>query len=182
MQLAPSTVALNARQGLEAMGVGCRPSHVHPLLMLTAKAGCERTLASASLSFVSSPFGEVQVIGIPRPGRRLVGTLPTAELEVLSMLVEGYCHAQIARRRSTAERTVANQIAAVFKRLNVSGRSELIQRLFVLDGIASRPAPETMPPPPASRNAPIQSRAHDSRICGIRPLSSLNPALLALQR
>jgi DNA-binding NarL/FixJ family response regulator len=183
LSLAPSTVALNARQALESLGVSGRPSRVHPLQMLAAKAARDRTLASASLSFVSTPFGEVQVIGIPRPGRRLVGVVPAAELEVISMLIEGCCYAEIAKRRGTAERTIANQIAAVFKRLNVSGRSDLIQRLFVLDGVASRPVPAlpappatppSVPPPPPTVRYPraVQAPVNEARISGIRQLSS----------
>lgn len=178
LQLAASTVALNARQALEALGVSGRPSRVHPLLMLAAKAGRERTLASASLSFVSSPFGEVQVVGIPRPERRLSGVLPAAELEVISMLVQGCCYAEISQRRGTSERTIANQIAAVFKRLNVSGRSELIQRLFMLDGVASRPAPATTPPPgssalPPTAHYPRSASSNEARISGFRALSTM---------
>jgi DNA-binding NarL/FixJ family response regulator len=185
LNLAPSTVALNARQALESLGVSGRPSRVHPLLMLAAKAGRERTLASGSLSFVSTPFGEVQVIGIPRPGRRLLGVVPAAELEVISLLIEGCCYAEIAKRRGTAERTIANQIAAVFKRLNVSGRSDLIQRLFELDGIAARPAPDTTPPPPPSvlppptvrYPRPAQAPVNEARISGIRPMVNPGAAL-----
>jgi DNA-binding NarL/FixJ family response regulator len=152
MKLAPSTVALNARQALESLGIVGRPSRVHPLVMLAATAGRERALVAGSLSFVPSAKGELQVIGIPRPDRRLAEILPSAEVAVIAKLVEGCCYAEIAKSRRTAERTIANQIAAVFRRLNVSGRSELIQRLFRLDGLISRrPAPTTVPPPPTVR-------------------------------
>lgn len=146
LDLAPSTVALNARMALESLGVSWRPSRVHPALMLAAMAGRHGTAASSSLSFVSSPLGEVQVVGIARPDLRLVGVLPTAELEVTSMLIEGACYAEIAERRGRAQRTVANQLAAVFSRMRVSGRSELLQRLFALGGDGQLSSSESAPP------------------------------------
>ncbi len=185
--VAPSTIASHARLALEGMGVFGRPSLVHPLLMLAATATRQRSLAAGSLSFVTSGSSDLQVIGIPRPDRRLVGVLPSAELEVIRCLVEGCCYAEIAQRRGTAERTIANQITAVFRRLQVSGRSELLQRLFELEG-TSRPAPRTdsTPPPPPTVRHPLtagQAPAKDSHISGIRPVSELKaPVRIAIGR
>jgi DNA-binding CsgD family transcriptional regulator len=57
--------------------------------------------------------------------------LPAAELAVIRQLVEGHSYAEIAAERGTSTRTIANQITAVFRRLRVSGRNELVQRLFL---------------------------------------------------
>jgi DNA-binding CsgD family transcriptional regulator len=57
-------------------------------------------------------------------------------------LVEGASYGEIARRRGTSTRTIANQITAVFRRMRVSGRSELLLRLFACDA-----ASETLAPP-----------------------------------
>jgi DNA-binding CsgD family transcriptional regulator len=92
--------------------------------------------------------------------------VPAAELEVISTLIEGCCYAEMAKRRGTSERTIANQIAAVFKRLNVSGHSDLIHRLFELDGIASRPATATTPPPVPLSSVPPHDGALSSRGAG----------------
>jgi DNA-binding NarL/FixJ family response regulator len=170
MAVAASTVALHARLALESLGVPGRPSRVHPLLMLAATVSRQRISAAGSLSFMRVGERELRVIGIPRPDRCLVDILPTAEREVVGYLFEGCCYAEIAQRRRTAQRTIANQIAAVFKRLRVSGRAELVQRLFVLDNAVpplppASPAPQTPPTLPPTVRYP-------------RPASLASPAAL----
>src|SRR5262245_50259691 len=51
--------------------------------------------------------------------------LPAAEADVVRAAVAGSTNADIARRRGTSVRTVANQLASAFRRLGVSGRAEL---------------------------------------------------------
>lgn len=51
--------------------------------------------------------------------------LTAAEEHVVALVLEGLSNAQIARRRGTRERTVANQLASIFRKLGVSSRSEL---------------------------------------------------------
>ncbi len=140
--LAASTIALNARRGLESFGVNCKPSRAHPLLMLAARAASEASLITASTTTLLSPdHRELRVLSVARPDLRLGGLLPPAELAVIRDLVEGLPYARIAARRGTSTRTVANQIAAVFRRRGVSGRNELVHRLFLEDASTSPPAP-----------------------------------------
>jgi DNA-binding NarL/FixJ family response regulator len=42
------------------------------------------------------------------------------------LLLEGCPYSEIARQRNTSVRTVANQVAAAFTRLHVSGRAQLL--------------------------------------------------------
>lgn len=143
--LAPSTVALNARLGLESIGLHSKPSRVHPLLMLAARAGREQNGSlSATLSFFQRGTEQLRVVAAPRPDRRLRAALPPAELAVVRALIEGQCYAEIAEHRGTSTRTIANQITAVFRRMRVSGRSELLERLFFADG-PSRSMPVRVP-------------------------------------
>jgi DNA-binding NarL/FixJ family response regulator len=131
LDLAPSTIALNSRLALEALGVSCKASRAHPLLMLAARAASEARPAIVHCSsFILSDERELRVLGAPRPDRQLRRVLPAAELAVIRRLVEGLAYAEIARERGTSTRTIANQITAVFRRLRVSGRNELVQRLF----------------------------------------------------
>ncbi len=151
--LAPSTVALNSRLALESLGIACKPSRAHPLLMLAAKAAQSPTLTLARCStFVTKDDRELRVIGIPRPDQSLSAVLPSAELAVIRSLIEGLSYQDIAERRGTSTRTIANQITAVFRRLRVSGRNDLVQRLFG-DEALGRSLPkanaETLMPPPA---------------------------------
>jgi DNA-binding CsgD family transcriptional regulator len=130
MDVSPSTVACNARMALEQMGVRCRASRVHPLLLLSAKAAHARDFeATAALTHVTRGEARLRVISIVRPDCRLAEVLPSAELAVAHCFIEGLCYRDIARRRGTSRRTVANQIASVFRRFKVSGRDQLLTRL-----------------------------------------------------
>lgn len=156
LSLAPSTVALNSRLGLEAFGVSGKPSRAHPLLMLAARAASEPSLAWARCSTFAINEHQLRVVSAPRPDTHLKRTLPPAELAVIRRLVEGSTYAQIAEERGTSTRTIANQITAVFRRLRVSGRNELLQRLLVDEGLI-RPQSPCTPPPPQPARAPMRS-------------------------
>ncbi len=150
LTLAPSTVALNARLALEAMGVGGKPSRAHPLLMLAARMAAESRQRASRCSTVQGHDGELRVVSLPRPDLELDELLPSAELAVIRSLIEGASYEQIAEARGTSTRTVANQISAVFRRLHVSGRNELVLRLFL--GERLEPLHETEPPASARRS------------------------------
>jgi DNA-binding NarL/FixJ family response regulator len=159
LKLAPSTVALNSKLGLESLGVPGKPSRVHPLLMLAAVAAsepCTTTFRSSSFALAERSY---RVVAASRPDRHLARILPTAELAVIRRLVEGSSYAEIATERGTSTRTIANQVTAVFRRLRVSGRNELLHRLLVGEGLI-HPLPEPPPPPPvravAKRGEPWQ--------------------------
>jgi DNA-binding NarL/FixJ family response regulator len=51
--------------------------------------------------------------------------LTKAEAEVATLAVQGSSNADIAARRGTAVRTVANQIASIFDKLGIASRDEL---------------------------------------------------------
>lgn len=140
LRVAPSTVATRTRSSLENLGVRGVPSRVTPLLMLTARAA---RLVSARwqsrVSFVEHGDETLRVVSVARPDLALPAT-PPAEMAVLRLLFEGHPYADIARARGTAARTVANQLAAVFRRFGVSGRAELVLRLFDLEVGRAEPA------------------------------------------
>ncbi|HLK36962.1 MAG TPA: helix-turn-helix transcriptional regulator [Polyangiaceae bacterium] len=54
-----------------------------------------------------------------------LGSLSASERCVAELVLEGRSNNEIAGLRSTSVRTVANQIAAVFRKLNVRSRREL---------------------------------------------------------
>lgn len=51
--------------------------------------------------------------------------LTKAEEEVARYVLEGLSNKQIALRRGTCERTVANQLSSLYRKLRVSSRAEL---------------------------------------------------------
>jgi DNA-binding NarL/FixJ family response regulator len=56
--------------------------------------------------------------------------LSSSERAVALAVLAGLSNAAIARQRGTSVRTVANQVAAIFRKLGVSSRSELHVRLM----------------------------------------------------
>jgi DNA-binding CsgD family transcriptional regulator len=58
-----------------------------------------------------------------------LSALGVAEREVAGRLLDGHDNARIARDRGTSRRTVANQVASIFRKLGLSSRGELCARL-----------------------------------------------------
>lgn len=56
--------------------------------------------------------------------------LTAAEEEVLALLLDGYDTATISERRGTSPRTTANQVASIYKKLEVGSRAELAAKLL----------------------------------------------------
>jgi DNA-binding NarL/FixJ family response regulator len=135
LELAPSTVALHYKQGLVSLGASDRPSRAHPLLMMAAIAGTEPSNARVRSSRFTVHEQPLFTVATRRPDLHLAKTLPSAELAVIGRLVEGFSYADIAAERRTSTRTIANQITAVFRRLRVSGRNELVRRLLIDEGL-----------------------------------------------
>jgi DNA-binding CsgD family transcriptional regulator len=68
---------------------------------------------------------ELFVLSLPSPVARLPAVLTDAERHVAALVLDGLSNRSIAEMRGTSVRTVANQIASVFRKLNVTGRAEL---------------------------------------------------------
>jgi DNA-binding NarL/FixJ family response regulator len=65
------------------------------------------------------------VLSLPSPAAGLPDVLTSAERHVAGLVLDGLSNRTIAQVRGTSVRTVANQIASVFRKLNVTGRTEL---------------------------------------------------------
>jgi len=128
--LAVSTVTSALRRGIQFVGLDCRPSRVPFLLVMLARAA-RQSLAIAQGRAVSLVFegNSYYVLSAPVPDWGFPGVLSPAVRAVVRLRVEGRSHAEIAQRRHTSRRTVANQLAAAFQRLGVSGRSDLMSLL-----------------------------------------------------
>jgi DNA-binding NarL/FixJ family response regulator len=59
--------------------------------------------------------------------------LTEAERDVALAVIRGLSNAEIARARHASVRTIANQMAALMKKLEVASRVELAARFDVLD-------------------------------------------------
>ena len=69
------------------------------------------------------------VLRYPWPAWRLPPTLSCAERTVVLDLLAGASRREIARSRGTSQRTVANQMASIFRKLRVGSRVELLAAL-----------------------------------------------------
>jgi len=69
-----------------------------------------------------------------RERRPAIPGLTAVESEVAWLAGDGLSNREIARRRNTSERTIANQLAAGFRKLSVGSRSELSHRLSEFGG------------------------------------------------
>jgi DNA-binding NarL/FixJ family response regulator len=130
----PSTVTLRATGALTQMGISCAPGAVPAGLLWLANAARDRF--SGSLQAKLRPVqGKRQhsLLVIRRPDVQLIEELSPAERAVADMLVEARNHRQMAKLRGSSERTVANQIASIYRKLAVSGRIPLFIRLAQRD-------------------------------------------------
>lgn len=76
-------------------------------------------------------YGEPRiVISFPLPKPRWPRGLTRAERAVAALLIDGLTNGQIASRRGTSERTVVNQVAAIYKKAGVASRAELTAHVF----------------------------------------------------
>jgi DNA-binding CsgD family transcriptional regulator len=69
-------------------------------------------------------------VSVLRPDLSFPVPLSRAEAAVVRELVAGRSHAQISDSRATSPRTVANQLATVFKKFGVSGRGAIVHQLI----------------------------------------------------
>jgi DNA-binding NarL/FixJ family response regulator len=168
--LSPSTVASSLKQCLERLGISCTTSRISPLLVAAAHVSQIASLRCAGrLSLLSIQGTTFRVVSIERPEIELAGLLTPAQYEVIRLLVEGKSHHEMATSRQRSARTVANQLGAAFRKLGVSGRSELLRRLIVepssLGATGTRPpAPVASEPRRSWDEAPITVRRYRPRV------------------
>jgi len=62
----------------------------------------------------------------PAEERSVLSSLTPHEQQVALLAIEGLSNREIAARRRTAERTVANQIASIYRKLHIRSRTELV--------------------------------------------------------
>jgi DNA-binding NarL/FixJ family response regulator len=174
--LSCSTIAVIMQTCFQYMGLSCRPSRIPGLLVAAAYA---RHSQPPKCQHGSTPpagwaFPD-ETIRVPRPDAELSAWLAPAEHAVIHLLIEGMSYAEIAEARHTSVRTVANQVAAGFRRLDVSGRAELLC-LLARWGLARPERPTRRPPsvmaPPARRGSSRGARRTES---SVTPQDCLSP-------
>lgn len=89
------------------------------------RPGADALEAGLEVYEYSVAGAELTLIVHPSPGRALFDSLTSAERTVLDGLLEGLSNAELARSRGVAERTIANQLASIYRKLGVGSRSEV---------------------------------------------------------
>jgi DNA-binding CsgD family transcriptional regulator len=77
--------------------------------------------ANAGMAPDALVIDDMVILRYPVARSRLTG----AEREVIACILAGLSNAQIARARRTSVRTVANQIAGIFKKTGARSRAEI---------------------------------------------------------
>src|SRR5262245_53383763 len=79
-------------------------------------------------SVVELGSGSYVLLSFPRGAAGLPPDLTEAERRVALALLAGCSNAEIARMRGSSPRTIANQVASIFRKLGVRSRAELAAR------------------------------------------------------
>lgn len=127
-----STVAGQLRRVVDSMGLSCNFTRLPLAIPLLAHAArfpelvetyveCERSSGDPASFFLRLRLCEQRLLRLSK-----------SEAEVAHQLLRGLSHAEIADRRATSRRTVANQIASVYAKTGASGRYDLL-RMMVED-------------------------------------------------
>jgi DNA-binding CsgD family transcriptional regulator len=127
--LSVATLSSTLHRTLAGIGVPAQPCKAPPMLALMARAGVGAESVRARFSALRRGTSEYRIVSVARPERKLASLLTRSQYAVLCRFVEGQTYAEIALARGRSQRTVANQVAALFRRLGVSGRGELVARV-----------------------------------------------------
>jgi len=98
------------------LGLSSRPE----LAAFFAQNGLRAKLAEVAIRDDKLLVGAYPLVAADR-----VASLTEAELDVVISLLSGSTNADIAQRRRSSERTVANQVQAIYRKIGVRSRSEL---------------------------------------------------------
>jgi DNA-binding NarL/FixJ family response regulator len=128
--IAQSTVAMACANALKVLGVGPSAARAPLVLLLAAHAASNAALSLSGASALLIDAGSFWIARAACPDERFGRRLTSSEHSVMRLLLRGKTRAQIALDRRTSERTVANQLNAVFRKLRISGRAELVGRLI----------------------------------------------------
>ena len=127
---APSTVTLRLRRALAFLGLSCATGAVPTALINIAQVAWGKLppLIGQSQPVPAEPLR--RLISVRRPDPRALRILSRAEAHVVDLLVEAKARNQLAQFRGTSPRTIANQLAQVYKKLHLTGRIPLLIRII----------------------------------------------------
>lgn len=114
--VAEGTVAAHLHTTLKKLGLRRRIDIIARIALLSSGTEREVTVGAQRLVIVGAPA---------TAGGRSLESLSAAELAIARLVARGLTNAEIAQRRRSSPRTVANQLARIFAKLGLRSRSEL---------------------------------------------------------
>jgi DNA-binding NarL/FixJ family response regulator len=134
-----SNVSECLRRACAKLGVGTR-------------AGLMDLVSTELATYVGTETHVMLSFPLPRPESVTPAVLTASEQCVFRALLTGQSNAQIAASRGRSPRTIANQVAAVFRKLAVGSRSELLTthalrasvHSFSVSPFSSSPSPSSL--------------------------------------
>jgi DNA-binding CsgD family transcriptional regulator len=124
-KLPASSVSSRCSRALRAIATPTSVSRSSVLFVMAALSASGLPLPSAR---VERHAEDGVVLSVELPDPRQIWSVSACEAEVVRMTLEGCSNRQIASARGTSPRTVANQLATIFRKVGVSGRSALKAR------------------------------------------------------
>jgi DNA-binding CsgD family transcriptional regulator len=131
-KIAASTVANCLKSAMLKLGFQSRLDAA-PLAAL-ALSHADGGYATPCSAF-SATDSDYILASAPRPDWSRFDDVTKSERQIASLIVEGKANTEIAQIRDTSVHTVENQVASLFRKLDASGRFDLLRVLY-------RPAPE----------------------------------------
>jgi DNA-binding CsgD family transcriptional regulator len=125
LAIEPSTVSTHLSHAAAKLGLQTRSAIIQTYAALAG----DRPSVDVDISYVRRAGARFAVVSLPmRPP--LPDALSPAEREVVARVFAGESNATISRARGVSTHTVANQIAAAMRKLNVGSRADLIAFLM----------------------------------------------------
>jgi DNA-binding NarL/FixJ family response regulator len=143
LRISLSTLSARCSMALAALGCSRLVSRLSPVVAMAALAASGEAFGHAKLESRFMDSSLICLASVVSPAQSLRDRLSNSEYEVARAMIEGESHVAIARARGTSQRTVANQLASIFRKLNVSGRSAL--RAFAIRESARPPLTNRKP-------------------------------------
>jgi DNA-binding NarL/FixJ family response regulator len=137
-RIAASTVANCLKNAMQKLGFQTRLDAA-PLAALILNNSEPVRAERANCSVFSATEADYILASVPRPDWSSFEEVTKSERQIASLIVEGKTNTEIATIRETSVHTVENQVAALFRKLDASGRFDLLRVLY-------RSAPEVQAP------------------------------------
>jgi DNA-binding CsgD family transcriptional regulator len=128
-KIAASTVANSLKSARVKLGFEDRLDAA-PLATLIVANGTENASPYPQRNIYSIAGGEWFMASSPRPDWSGFSEVTKSERSIALAIIEGQSNTEIAKVRDTSVHTVENQVASLFRKVNASGRFDLIRVLY----------------------------------------------------